>query len=104
MEFVAYGLAIALVSNVHQSVAWRQFVLLAGSLGFLAFFTLDPLAFLPLAAFLCTPVLARGLSRTRLGSFVLTPKPWPCAPRRSRGVAPSSSWLAPGSQRVVRAT
>jgi alginate O-acetyltransferase complex protein AlgI len=52
LEFVAYGLAIALVSNVHQSVAWRQFVLLAGSLGFLAFFTLDPLAFLPLAGFL----------------------------------------------------
>jgi len=52
LQFVAYGLIVACVSNLHRSVAWRQFVLLAGSLGFLAFFSLDPLVFAPLAVFL----------------------------------------------------
>jgi len=33
-------------------VAWRQFVLLAASIGFLAFFSQRPAAFIPLAAFL----------------------------------------------------
>jgi D-alanyl-lipoteichoic acid acyltransferase DltB (MBOAT superfamily) len=40
------------VFNLRPSVAWRQFVLLAASIGFLAFFSHGLAAFFPLAAFL----------------------------------------------------
>jgi alginate O-acetyltransferase complex protein AlgI len=52
LQFIAYGLAVGLLSNLSQSLAWRQGVLLVASLGFLAFFSLDPMAFVPLASFL----------------------------------------------------
>jgi alginate O-acetyltransferase complex protein AlgI len=51
-QFLAYAFAVVLVFNFSRSVTWRQFVLLAASVGFLGFFSLHPLAFLPLAAFL----------------------------------------------------
>lgn len=38
--------------NFRPSVAWRQFVLLAASIGFLGFFSHRPAEFIPLAAFL----------------------------------------------------
>jgi alginate O-acetyltransferase complex protein AlgI len=50
--FLAYALAVVIVFNISSSVAWRQFVLLSASIGFLAFFSLSPAAFVPLAAFL----------------------------------------------------
>ena len=50
--FLAYALAVVIIFNISPSVAWRQFVLLAASIGFLGFFSLRPNAFLPLAAFL----------------------------------------------------
>jgi D-alanyl-lipoteichoic acid acyltransferase DltB (MBOAT superfamily) len=40
------------VFNLRPSVAWRQSVLLAASIGFLAFFSQRPATFLPLAVFL----------------------------------------------------
>jgi alginate O-acetyltransferase complex protein AlgI len=52
LQFIAYGLAVGLLSNLSQSLAWRQGVLLVASLGFLAFFSLDPVTFVPLASFL----------------------------------------------------
>ena len=52
MQFLAYALAVVLVFNLRQSIAWRQFILLAASIGFLAFFSHRPAAFYPLAAFL----------------------------------------------------
>jgi len=65
LEFVAYGLAVALASNLSRSVAWRQFVLLAGSLGFLACFSWDPLAFVPLAGFLAFGFLGVRIIQSR---------------------------------------
>jgi len=50
--FLAYALAVVIIFNFSPSVAWRQFVLLAASIGFLAFFSLGPASFVPLAAFL----------------------------------------------------
>jgi D-alanyl-lipoteichoic acid acyltransferase DltB (MBOAT superfamily) len=50
--FLAYALAVVIIFNFSSSVAWRQFVLLSASIGFLAFFSLSPAAFVPLAAFL----------------------------------------------------
>jgi alginate O-acetyltransferase complex protein AlgI len=60
-QFLAYAFAVILVFNISRSVAWRQFALLAASVGFLGFFSLQPLAFLPLAAF-----LAYGFASMRL--------------------------------------
>jgi D-alanyl-lipoteichoic acid acyltransferase DltB (MBOAT superfamily) len=51
-DLLAYAAAVVIVFNVSKSIAWRQFVLLAASIAFLGFFSLHPLAFLPLAAFL----------------------------------------------------
>ena len=52
LRFLAYALAVAIVFNFRPSVAWRQFVLLTASIGFLGFFSHRPDAFVPLAAFL----------------------------------------------------
>jgi alginate O-acetyltransferase complex protein AlgI len=52
LQFLTYAFAVAIGFNFSSSLAWRQFVLLAASLGFLAFFSVRPGAFLSLAAFL----------------------------------------------------
>jgi D-alanyl-lipoteichoic acid acyltransferase DltB (MBOAT superfamily) len=52
LRFLAYALAVAVVFNFRLSVPWRQFVLLAASIGFLGFFSHRPAEFVPLAAFL----------------------------------------------------
>ncbi len=51
-QFVAFGLAAALLSNLSRSRVWRSMVLLAASGVFLGLLSHDPLAFLPLAGFL----------------------------------------------------
>jgi alginate O-acetyltransferase complex protein AlgI len=51
-QFLAYALAVVLVFNFSRSVGWRQFALLAASVGFLGLVSLHALAFVPLAAFL----------------------------------------------------
>jgi D-alanyl-lipoteichoic acid acyltransferase DltB (MBOAT superfamily) len=51
-QFLAYAFGIVIVFNLSRSVAWRKFVLLASSIGFLAFFSLRPSAFLPFVMFL----------------------------------------------------
>ncbi len=50
--FLAYALAVVIIFNFSPSLVWRQFVLLAASIGFLAFFSLGPVSFVPLAVFL----------------------------------------------------
>ena len=50
--FLAYALAVVIIFNFSPSLVWRQFVLLAASIGFLAFFSLGPVSFFPLAVFL----------------------------------------------------
>jgi D-alanyl-lipoteichoic acid acyltransferase DltB (MBOAT superfamily) len=52
LSFLAYALAVVVIFNFSPSVAWRQFILLASSIGFLGFFSHQPAAFVPLAAFL----------------------------------------------------
>ncbi len=51
-EFVAFGLAAALLSNLSRSRIWRSSVLLAASLVFLGLLAHHPIVFLPLAGFL----------------------------------------------------
>jgi alginate O-acetyltransferase complex protein AlgI len=52
LQFLGYALVVVLVFNLGRSGAWRQFVLLAGSIVFLGFFSRQAAAFAPLAAFL----------------------------------------------------
>ena len=51
-QFVLFGLAAAILSNLSRSRAWRAIVLLTASIVFLALLTHNPVLFLPLAAFL----------------------------------------------------
>ena len=51
-QFIGFALLVAIVFNLHRSVAWRQAILLIASIGFLTFFSRDPIAWLPLAGFL----------------------------------------------------
>jgi alginate O-acetyltransferase complex protein AlgI len=66
-EFVAFGLAAAIVSNFSRSRQWRSTVLMAASLVFLGLLAHDPIVFVPLAGFLllgygCLVLLGRGWS------------------------------------------
>jgi D-alanyl-lipoteichoic acid acyltransferase DltB (MBOAT superfamily) len=51
-QFVLYGLAVAILSNLNHRPAWRSAVLLLASLIFLALLAPNPVLLLPLAAFL----------------------------------------------------
>lgn len=71
LQFLAYGFAVAVVFNVNRSLAWRQYVLLAASVGFLGFFTLNFLALLPLAGFLTFGFVGvRFLQARKVRAFV----------------------------------
>jgi D-alanyl-lipoteichoic acid acyltransferase DltB (MBOAT superfamily) len=52
LTFLAFGLAVALISNLNRSRAWRSIVLLAASIAFLGTFERNLLAYLPLVEFL----------------------------------------------------
>lgn len=74
-EFLLFGLAVAICSNVSQSQRWRTGVLLVSSVIFCALQTHDPLLFLPLLGFLALGYVAllllqRGWSRTWVPSIV----------------------------------
>jgi D-alanyl-lipoteichoic acid acyltransferase DltB (MBOAT superfamily) len=68
-EFVAFGLAIALISNFSRSRAWRSAVLLVASLVFIGFVERNPVALAPMAGFLllgygCLLLIERGWSKS----------------------------------------
>jgi alginate O-acetyltransferase complex protein AlgI len=65
LQFLFYAFAVVLVFNLSRSVAWRQFVLLASSAAFLCFFSHEPFAFLPLAAFLVYGFLSLRLMQAK---------------------------------------
>jgi hypothetical protein len=52
LQFVAFGLAVALLSNFSRSRIWRSLVLLVTSIAFLGLLAHSPIVFLPLAGFL----------------------------------------------------
>ncbi len=68
-QFVFFGLAAALVSNVSRSRVWRSIVLMIASIVFLGMLARNPIVFLPLAGFLLLgyvglQLLERGWSRS----------------------------------------
>jgi len=67
-QFVAYGLAIAIISNLSRSRVWRSVVLMVASLVFLGLVAQNVFVLLPLAGFLLLgyfglALLERGWSR-----------------------------------------
>jgi D-alanyl-lipoteichoic acid acyltransferase DltB (MBOAT superfamily) len=67
-QFVFFGLAAALVSNVSRSRVWRSVVIFAASIVFLGLLAKNPIVLLPLAGFLLLGyfglvLLQRGWSR-----------------------------------------
>jgi alginate O-acetyltransferase complex protein AlgI len=74
LQFVLFGLTVALVSNFNQSRVWRSTVLLLASLVFLALLANHPLVFLPLAGFLLLGysgliLIERGWSKSGVWSI-----------------------------------
>jgi D-alanyl-lipoteichoic acid acyltransferase DltB (MBOAT superfamily) len=51
-QFIAFGLGVALLSNVSRSRAWRSTILMIASLAFLGLLAQNPAVFIPLAGFL----------------------------------------------------
>ena len=74
-QFVFFGLAAALLSNLSRSRVWRSFVLLAASFLLLVLLAHNPIVFLPLAGFLLLGyagllLIERGWSRSVPWSIV----------------------------------
>jgi alginate O-acetyltransferase complex protein AlgI len=74
-QFVLFGLAIALVSNLSRSRVWRSIVLFVASIVFLGLLEHNPIAFLPLGGFLLLGyagllLLERGWSRSLVWSIL----------------------------------
>ena len=68
-QFVLYGLAAALLSNLSRSRVWRSIILSAASVLFLALLDRNPVHFIPLAGFLLIGyaglfLIQRGLPKT----------------------------------------
>ena len=68
-QFIAFGLAVALVSNFSRSRVWRSLVLLASTILFLGWLANKPQALLPLVGFLLLGyaallMLQRGVSKS----------------------------------------
>lgn len=72
-EFLGFALAVAIVFNLGRTVAWRQAVLLIASIAFLAFFSLNPVSWLPLGAFLAFGFVSLRLMQSRTGRVGFVP-------------------------------
>jgi len=73
--FVAFGLAVALVSNFSRSRVWRSIVLMLASIAFLGLLAHNPIVFMPLAGFLLLGyagliLIERGWSRSMVWGIV----------------------------------
>ena len=74
-QFVAFGVAVALLSNLSRSHVWRSMVLLLASIVFLGLLVQSPVLFLPLAGFLLlgyggVSLLERGWSKSFVWSLL----------------------------------
>jgi len=75
IQFVAFGLAVALVVNFSRSRVWRSIVLLVSSIVFLALASNHPLVFVPLIGFLALGyagfvLIERGWSKSATWSIL----------------------------------
>jgi alginate O-acetyltransferase complex protein AlgI len=58
LPFIAFGVAVAFLSNIHRSAAWRSSVLFVASIGFLYMLAHNVILLIPLASFLLLGYLA----------------------------------------------
>src|SRR6202042_3740692 len=58
LPFIAFGVAVAFLSNIHRSAAWRSSVLFMASIGFLYMLAHNVILLIPLASFLLLGYLA----------------------------------------------
>jgi len=75
IQFLAFGLAAALASNLSRSVVWRSLVLMVASVAFLVLLAQRPVVLLPLGGFLLLGYLGlvmmqRGLHRLLVSSIL----------------------------------
>jgi len=63
LQFLAFGLGVALISNFSKSPVWRSSVLFAASIVFLILLSKNPLVLLPLCGFLALAYIALALIR-----------------------------------------
>ena len=63
VQFLAFAALSAIVFNLGRSTLWRQAILLAVNVAFLASFSHDPLAFLPFAGFIAYGFAAQRVAR-----------------------------------------
>lgn len=75
-QFVAFGLTVALISNLSRSRVWRSIVLLVASFVFLGLVARNPILLVPLAGFLLLGycgllLIQRGSSRFMIGSILV---------------------------------
>jgi D-alanyl-lipoteichoic acid acyltransferase DltB (MBOAT superfamily) len=68
-QFLGFGLAVALVSNISRSHIWRSFVLMLASVIFLGLLARNPVALIPLFCFLllgyiCLILIEHGWSKS----------------------------------------
>ena len=75
VQFVLFGLGVALVSNFSRSRVWRSIVLLTASIAFLGLLAHDPIVFLPFIGFLVLAyaalmLLQRGWSKAMVWSIL----------------------------------
>jgi D-alanyl-lipoteichoic acid acyltransferase DltB (MBOAT superfamily) len=74
-QFIAFGLATALLSNFNRSSTWRSIVLFVANIVFLGLLAQDPIVLLPLAAFLLLGyaglvLIRRGVSKAMIWSVL----------------------------------
>ena len=75
LQFIAFGVAVAFISNIHRSAAWRCIVLFVASIGFLHMLAHNVILLIPLASFLLLGYLAivlidRGWLRLLSGAVI----------------------------------
>ena len=75
LQFIAFGVAVAFISNIHRSAAWRCIVLFVASIVFLYMLAHDVILLIPLASFLLLGYLAivlidRGRLRLLSGAVI----------------------------------
>lgn len=70
IAFLLFSFVIVILFRLSRSSAWRQGVLLIANLVFLSFFALQPLAWIPFAAFLAYGYFALRVGRAPLWPFV----------------------------------
>jgi alginate O-acetyltransferase complex protein AlgI len=73
LQFIGFAVLVILIFNISRSVSWRQAVLFIANIAFLLCFSLDPVAWIPLAAFLTYGFLSLRAIQRGYGRAIFAP-------------------------------